>query len=153
MQTEFKKMLTKYANLSSRKKDNFVSNEKCMSINKINLPNEMIDIIKSFAFYDENTFNLKKNKKRVIETINNAYSRKYAAEIGEGDTELWVFFEMPIASCGTNIQPTNCCVCGNYKMTFNSWSQTPTNVRCYCYSNEWIYGYNSDEEEEEDYDY
>ena len=99
-------------------------------MNKINLPFDVMNIIKGFTFYDKKNASqiMEHNQcmKQIVETIKHADSR-YTVNI-EDDDEQWMFGfvnenmyrENPI-----QLQGVNCKKCGNY--TYNV---VPENIFC-----------------------
>ena len=107
-------------------------------INNIIIPVEVSEIIKSFCFYDIQTWKslqLIKSKKNEIDMNfkNNTVSRTNPNEYfsDSDDNEHWIFSYKITTMNEIQFQATNCKYCGNYKFCqdFNKLSE---NIVCYC---------------------
>ncbi len=47
-----------------------LTNQHALTLSKLNLPHEVIELIKDFVFDDETSINAKKNKKKILDVLN-----------------------------------------------------------------------------------
>jgi hypothetical protein len=115
------------------------------------IPFELVDVIKSFAFYDKVTAKTMKQKKMVTKMIQNAYSTKTMKYMGENDGN-WAFWahhsdpdfenykwkEIGTDSEAIQFQGVFCLSCGNYRIPFDY-----DKIQCHCAANvledEWFH--------------
>lgn len=92
-------------------------------MNHINLNQDVLNIIKSFTFYDKKIYSQKKIQKQLkdnlIESIKNTlgyYSQEYIEEDENRFNHLaiWVEAEENITVHEFQLQASNCCRCGKY---------------------------------------
>ena len=89
-------------------------------INRLDLPSDIHDIIKSYCFYDIKsweTIQFIRYKKEVINNIfkNNVISRANPSDFFDDDERHWVFWvDTEEDSVKCQFQGLNCLVCGNY---------------------------------------
>ena len=100
---------------------------KKILINKIALPNEILDHVKSFIFYDNVTSHSRMHKSLLCKVILEAQSKNNS--IWPGDTH-WGFsyYEHPCEDL--QLQAVNCPSCGNYKISNNE--QLNGFIMCNC---------------------
>jgi len=116
---------------------------KQMCINKFHLPNDLLNEIKSYCFYDIKTWELmnfiKSKKKRIGYLFRNAtISRANPYDLyfrDENTDEQWVFWTFDEED-GRNkqFQAFNCNCCGNYKIVANELYYTDK-IICQCIIN------------------
>jgi hypothetical protein len=89
-------------------------------INRLDLPSDIHDIIKSYCFYDIKsweTIQFIRYKKEVINDIfkNNVVSRKNPSDFFDDDERHWVFWvDTDEDGIKCQFQGLNCLGCGNY---------------------------------------
>jgi len=131
---------------------------KQMTVNRLNFPRELKDIIRSYCFYDIKTADIiefiQNQKKEIVTKIKLAlYSRKNGYyflqkfnlsynnnNINDNindNNEIndtighWVFY---IGNDESQIQAINCIICGNY-INHNNNFNLYKNIKCNCHSN------------------
>ena len=114
---------------------------KQIIINRLNLPNEILDIIKSYSFYDKKTYKMIKTVKDCIKIID--YNFKYISvsrnkPINGYNTETdehWAFTYNILSNNSIQFQAINCKYCGKYIMSRN-YNLIPNKLKCMCYHND-----------------
>jgi len=144
------------------------SNIVQLHMNRLNLPYDVVNVIKSFLFYDIKTYvvilNIKIQKQIThILFMNDAISRanKFDNNPSYSDNEEdWAFgFSGRHYTENLQLQGTNCGRCGNYKVNTNMYDFEHSNhIYCACHiiDDGWNTDdlYSDDEDEyEEPYDY
>ena len=144
-----------------------MSIEKQLLINSLNSPVELLDIVKSYCFYDKKTFEMiqyaKLQKERTNVIIKRAISRANNfdnhPEYHEDDGH-W-FFGYSIGDIEIiQLQATNCRFCGDYLYYtyINRFYHSPI-IHCQCieedddFNTDDLYSHNNDTEEEDEMDY
>jgi hypothetical protein len=103
---------------------------KQLIINQINLPNDLLNEIKSFCFYDIKSWKtiifIKSKKRRIHDifeksTISRANPYDFYLNDAADSQENWVFktFDEKYGNNNIQIQAVNCKHCGNYKIVSN----------------------------------
>ena len=93
---------------------------KQCAINRLDLPSDLHDIIKSYCFYDIKsweTIQFIRHKKEVINNIfkNNVISRTNPSDFYDDNERHWVVWvDTEEDSVKCQFQGVNCLVCGNY---------------------------------------
>jgi hypothetical protein len=112
---------------------------KQLHINKFNLSDDLLNVIKSYCFYDIKTWELmnfiKYKKYRIhnlFKTSTISRANPYQLYFGNQDTEeywmFWVFFD---DGPNKQFQACNCKYCGNYKIIANGTYYTEK-IICHC---------------------
>ncbi len=88
--------------------------KKQLIINKINLPQDILNIIKDYAFYDTNKYMVKIKKKKNI-TLTQINSTVYSGKHIDNnfDRRCWIFWYKNDEKC-PQFQAYFCTKCGNY---------------------------------------
>jgi hypothetical protein len=90
----------------------------------------MVDIIKSFAFYDTITAQARKQKALSVGDIKTAEWSRCAMNIEDTDGK-WVFWNEK--DIRTQMQGFNCCMCGNYRVVqYLEDVLEPERIMCHC---------------------
>ena len=128
-----------------------------LHINRINLPYELLDIIKSYLFYDIKTYNIiqnSKTQKRIMNNLINSAQMSRANHFGNhpnytDDEEGWVFgFGSEHPTEYIQLQAINCYYCGNYIQHTHYYELNyPKRIYCSCPENQEEYndGWNTDD--------
>jgi hypothetical protein len=101
------------------------------------IPNELLDIIKTFCFYDINHANLikkiKNAKKECIYQINISISRNNTYDFFSEYSQYWCFISNNDFSYkNIHLTAINCKKCGNYITNINNLNNIPNNMLCIC---------------------
>lgn len=94
---------------------------KCLQLQRTSLLPEIQDLIKSFAFRNTHSDQMRhKHQMRIVlQTIDECYSRKNGfrnkGDVHDSDAEHW--FIAPLHTDEFMMQAVNCSQCGNYLMT------------------------------------
>ena len=114
--------------------------DKQLTINRLNLPNELQYIIKSYCFYDKKTYETMKFIKNKISEIdynfkNNSFSRANPINListtDSDEDEHWSFCYDITRLSETQFQAINCKHCGNYVMC-DKFNLVPNKIKCSC---------------------
>ena len=114
-----------------------------LHMNRLNLPYDLVDVIKSFLFYDIKTYVLilnSKIQKQIIHILfmNDALSRANHFDNKPSYTdkeEDWAFgFSGLHPTEDLQLQAINCGGCGNYKIHTNMYEfEYPNRIYCLCH--------------------
>jgi len=115
------------------------------------LPFCILDIIKSFLFYDIKTYetiiNTKLNKEKFLYLINNVYISRATNFDDMSDysdnLEHWAFGFEQNSNEKTSMQAINCYSCGNYILHSGDESLFSDNIYCKCENNDYSSNYSS----------
>jgi hypothetical protein len=113
-----------------------------MHIHRLALPFDMLELIKTFLFYDKHQQQWRKTKQRAMYFIRTAISTRnwYQGEeeddiIFTDDMEHWIFgfdsSELGIKG-KLQLQGVNCLRCGNYKLQYTY--VTCNRIWCHCFA-------------------
>ena len=122
-------------------KKNLVINRMLMLI-----PKELIDIIKSYCFYDNKSILLAKTEKfikfkktRIVMMFRYFTISRFRTGIPEdGDivfddeSEYWTIINHTHKHTEFTLEATNCKCCGNYKNTSINFAELPKIIKCIC---------------------
>lgn len=115
---------------------------KEITINALPIPFEIVDIVKSFVFYDMKSASIiketKKHKKltnrKIMEATFSNRKKTEEREYLEMDPDnmifndnSWRFGYLYHSTEDIQIQGTNCAICGNYECQIY-----PASIRCHC---------------------
>ena len=119
----------------------FSSITKQLFINRLKVPQDLLPIIKSYCFYDVETWEtiqfIKFKKNRIHHLLNNTTISRACPEDyfddGPEIDEHWVFsvFESDDKN-NPQFQAINCSLCGEYKGTSSVFSNLPEKIKCKC---------------------
>jgi hypothetical protein len=128
-----------------------MSCEKQMIINRFHprLPVDILNIIKSFSFYDIETAAKLEAKRANIKKMHNARMKRICFKFQhhtisrrhpyafykeeEDDGEKWILLNHNIRNICVQMQGDNCRKCGNYKRTYETdFALLPASIKCYC---------------------
>ena len=124
---------------------------KQCAINRLDLPSELFDVIKSYCFYDIKsweTIQFIRHKKEVINDIfrNNVVSGANPSEF-YSDERYWIFFvDTDEDSVKCQFQGVNCLSCGNYDEVYAP-DYISEKIICNC-----EYEYDSDDDDDASFD-
>jgi hypothetical protein len=143
---------------------NTLIKEQLVAVNNMILPLDVINIIKSYAYYDTNSVEYAKKlaeKNPTLEKIKKAISRNNNKDYFENSdkNELWLFGFDEDTHEKIQLQCVNCSKCGNYKdvsedtiLKYIIRKKIP--ILCLCSDNEYLqeYEYYNDENNDDGYD-
>lgn len=104
----------------------------------LQLPNDTINIINSYLFYDKISGKTRKNMKKIIKTIENACQTRANPHLNpdEEEDEHWAICMSDIRdlenSNEVQFQACNCKICSGY-ITISGYYNIPFRARCHCY--------------------
>ena len=99
---------------------------KIMTINRLSIPEVLVDIIKDYLFIDEKTAVTKYNKKKIVAQVNVLCYNSSRSEYY--DIGSWSLRTLPSPSGYMFMGGQNCKRCGNYLQDYMS--VVPEKVRC-----------------------
>ena len=123
-----------------------VDYKKQLVIHCIKIPVELIDIIKSFCFYDNKSILMAKTEKfikfkktRIVMMFSYFTISRFMHGIPEdGDivlddeSEYWTILNHTHKTIEFTLEATNCKCCGNYKNTSRNFTSLPKIIKCIC---------------------
>jgi len=141
-----------------------------LHVNRLNFPREILDVIKSYLFYDTKTYNIiqyAKKQKQITNDLINTAEMSRANNFGNDpnytdDEEFWLFgFMSEHLTEDIQLQSINCYYCGNYIQHTHYYEMNyPKRIYCICPPDHeaQYYDFTEDEIDElelypEDYDY
>ena len=143
-------------------------------MNRLNLPREILDMMKSYLFYDKKTYNIIQNAKKQKQITNGLINNAEMSRANHfrnnpnyyEEDEFWAFgFSAHHPTENLQLQAINCYYCGNYKEHYNSYIHYAERIYCICppdydFTEDDLYSHdNSDDEIDEldwyheEYDY
>ena len=123
-----------------------VDYKKQLVINHIRIPEELIDIIKSFCFYDNKSILMAKiekfikfKKTRIVMMFSYFTISRFRPGIPEDgaillndESEYWTILNHTHKTIEFTLEATNCKCCGNYKNTSRHFAGLPKIIKCSC---------------------
>jgi hypothetical protein len=102
------------------------------SVHGVNLPIEVIDIIRSFAFEDRIVASVKKQMRVLMKTIDDAtVSRKNSCNHVNDTTQNWEFQVSQDSNAQhLCINNANCRLCGEFLRTISAWKDDKLVCKC-----------------------
>ena len=113
-------------------------------INCMRIPKEMINIIKSYCFYDKKSILMAKiekfikfKKKRIVMMLRDFTISRFMPGFPEdiildGEGEFWTIINFTNRRIEFTLEATNCKCCGNYKNTSRNFTSLPKIIKCLC---------------------
>ena len=122
-------------------KKNLVINRMLMLI-----PKELIDIIKSYCFYDNKSILLAKTEKfikfkktRIVMMFRYFTISRFRPIVNQDEgivfddeSEYWTIINHTHKHIEITLEATNCKCCGNYKNTSRNFIELPKRIKCGC---------------------
>lgn len=121
-----------------------VDYKKQLVINCMRIPKEMINIIKSFCFYDNKSILMEKTekfikfkKKRIVMMLRDFTISRFRPCVEDGiilddESEYWTIINHTHKQIEFTLEATNCKCCGNYKNTSKNFTSLPKIIKCLC---------------------
>ena len=121
-----------------------VDYKKQIVINRIRIPKEMINIIKSFCFYDNKSILMAKTEKfikfkktRIVMMFRDFTISRFRPGFPEDvilddESEYWTIINFTHRRDEFQLEATNCKCCGNYKNTSRNFASLPKTIKCNC---------------------
>lgn len=121
-----------------------VDYKKQLVINCMRIPKEMINIIKSFCFYDNKSILMEKTekfikfkKKRIVMMLRDFTISRFTPGFPEDiilddEGEFWTIINFTHRRIEFTLEATNCKCCGNYKKTSRNFTTLPKIIKCLC---------------------
>ena len=113
-------------------------------INRMKIPGELIDIIKSYCFYDKKSILMAKiekfikfKKTRIFLMFKYFTISRFRPCVEDGiilddESEYWTIINHTHKQIEFTLEATNCKCCGNYKNTSKNFTSLPKIIKCLC---------------------
>lgn len=125
-----------------------VDHKKLLVINRMLMliPKELIDIIKSYCFYDNKSILMAKTEKfikfkktRIVKMFRHFTISRFRPIVNEDEgivfddkSEYWTIINHTHKYIEFTLEATNCKCCGNYKNTSRKFTSLPKRIKCGC---------------------
>lgn len=120
-----------------------VNYKTLLLINCMRIPVELIDIIKGYCFYDNNSILMTKTEKfikikkeRIVMMFEHFTISRFIPCFGDiifdDESEYWTIINHTHKTIEFTLKAINCKCCGNYKNTSRNFEGLPKIIKCLC---------------------